>query len=192
MITEEIWKDIPGYEGIYQASSLGRIKACARIITYINGKIIHRKEKILSLIKSYGQYYTIGLQKSGKHKTYNVHHLIALTFIDNPENLPCVNHKDEDKYNNRVDNLEWCSYSYNTKYNNNMRKKINTRNINNSYGCEKKVYQYDLQDNLIKIWDSVKTINRELGYKVSNISSCCLGKTYRNHAYGYKWSYTSL
>lgn len=191
MITEE-WKDIPGYEGLYQASSFGNIKACARIIPYTNGKTIHKKERILSLVKGYGSYYTIGLNKNGKHKTYNVHYLIALTFIDNPEKLPCVNHKDENKYNNNLENLEWCSYSYNTKYNNNMRKKIITRNFNNSRGCEKKVYQYDLQGNLIKVWDSVRAINRELGYRTPNISACCLNKKYRKQAYGYKWSYIPL
>ena len=189
MITEEMWKDIPEYEGLYQASSYGNIKACARTIHYSNGKIIHKKEKALSLIKGYGQYLTVNLNKKGEHKVYNVHYLVALTFIPNTNNLPCINHKDEDKYNNHVENLEWCSYSYNTKYNNNMRKKIDTRNANNSRGCEKQVYQYDLQGNFIKKWDSLKSIQRELGYKVSNISSCCLNKTYRHNAYGYKWSY---
>lgn len=191
MITEE-WKDIPGYEGLYQASSFGRIKACERIIQYINGKKIHKKERILSPANSYGQYLSVGLVKNKAHKTYNVHYLIALTFIDNPANLRCVNHKDEDKFNNLVDNLEWCSYSYNTRYNDGMRRRIDTRNKNNSFGCEKKVYQYDLKGNLIKLWPSVKSISRELGYKVTNISSCCLGKQYRKTAYGYKWSYTSL
>lgn len=64
------------------------------------------------------------------------------------------------------------------------------RNINNSHGCEKTVYQYDLQGNLLKIWDSVKSISRKLGYKTPNISACCLNK--RNTAYGYKWTYKSL
>lgn len=174
MITEEIWKDIPGYEGLYQASSLGRIKSCQKVLRYRNG---------------FGQYLTVGLSKNDVKKLYNVHYLIAITFIDNPNNLPCLNHKDEDKFNNSVENLEWCSYSYNTKYNNNMRKKIGTRNANNSRGREKQVYQYDLQGNFIKKWDSLKSIQRELGYKISNISSCCLNKTYRHNAYGYKWSY---
>lgn len=115
-----------------------------------------------------------------------------MAFIPNPKNLPCINHKDENKYNNFVDNLEWCSYSYNTKYNNSMRTRLDTRNSNQSYGCEKKVYQYDLQGNLVKLWPSLKSINRELGYTATNISSCCLDKQYRKTAYGYKWSYTSL
>ena len=189
MITEEIWKDIPGYEGLYQASSLGRIKSCQKVLRYRNGKIVHRNERMMVLTKGFGQYLTVGLSKNDVKKLYNVHYLIAITFIDNPNNLPCLNHKDEDKFNNSVENLEWCSYSYNTKYNNNMRKKIDTRNSNNSRGCEKQVYQYDLQGNFIKKWDSLKSIQRELGYKVSNISSCCLNKTYRHNAYGYKWSY---
>ena len=192
MITEEIWKDIPNYEGLYQVSSLGRVKSVKRIVPYKNGKVIHRKERLLSLSDSYGQYYTVGLIKEGNHKTWNVHRLVAMAFIPNPNNLPCINHKDENKYNNLVDNLEWCSYSYNTKYNNVMRTRLNTRNNNQSHGYEKKVYQYDLQGNLVKVWDSVKSINRELGYKPTNISSCCLNKQYRKTAYGYKWSYESL
>lgn len=91
-----------------------------------------------------------------------------------------------------MDNLEWCSYSYNTIYNNSMQIRLNTRNNNKSHGHEKKVYQYDLQNNLIKIWDSLQSINREFGYKTANISSCCLNKQYRKTAYGYKWSYKSL
>lgn len=189
---EEEWKDIPGYEGLYQASSFGRVKAIQRIIHYRNGKIIHRKERVLSLLDSYGQYYTVGLIKDKKHKTWNVHRLVAMAFIPNPNNLPCINHKDENKYNNLVGNLEWCSYSYNTKYNNAMRTRLDTRNSNQSRGCEKKVYQYDLQNNLIKVWESVTSISKTLGYKTSNISSCCLNKQYRKTAYGYKWSYVSL
>lgn len=185
--SNEEWKDIPGYENLYQASSLGRIKSCAKTICYTNGKIIHRKEKILSLVNSYGQYLTVGLNKNSEHKTYNVHYLIALTFIENPDNLPCINHKDENKYNNTVNNLEWCSYSYNTTYNNAMRTRLNTRNANNSFGCEKKVHQCDLQGNTIRVWNSVRSIERELGYKSSNISSCCLNK--RKTAYGYIWKY---
>lgn len=191
MITE-IWKDIPGYKGLYQVSSFGRVKATQRIIHYRNGKIIHRKERVLSLLDSYGQYYTVGLIKDKKHKTWNVHRLVAMAFIPNPNNLPCINHKDENKYNNLVDNLEWCSYSYNTKYNNAMRTRLDTRKSNQSRGCEKKVYQYDLQNNLIKVWESVTSISNALGYKTSNISSCCLNKQYRKTAYGYKWSYVSL
>lgn len=188
----EEWKDIPSFEGLYQASSFGRIKAVERTIHYSNGKVVHRKEKILSLIKGYGKYLTVGLNKNGKHKIYNVHRLIAKTFIENPNNYPCVNHKDENKHNNHADNLEWCTQSYNIKYNNAMRRRVDTRNKNNSYGSEKKVYQYDLHGNLIKVWDSLISINKELKHKNSNINSCCLNKKYRHTAYGYKWSYKPL
>ena len=189
---EEKWRDIPDYEGLYQASSYGRIKASARTINYQNGKIVQRKERIMSLIKGYGEYLTIGLCKNKKRHLCYVHRLIAITFIPNPSNLPYINHKDENKYNNKVDNLEWCTQSYNTKYNNAMRRRLDTRFKNKSHGAEKKVYQYDLQGNLIKIWDSLISINRELGYKYTNISSCCLHKKYHHTAYGCKWSYTAL
>ena len=189
---EEIWKDIPGYEGLYQVSSLGNIKSCQKILKYRNGKNVHRKETIMSLNKSFGQYLTVGLSKNNKRKLYNVHYLVAITFIDNPNNLPCINHKDEDKFNNSVNNLEWCSYSYNVRYNNNIRRLIDTRNSNCSRGCEKQVYQYDLNGVLIKVWSSLKSIQRELGYKATNISSYCLGKYNKKSAYGYKWSYNPI
>lgn len=186
---EEEWKDIPNYEGIYQVSSWGRIKSCERDIIYSNGKVVHRKEQLLSIVKGFSEYLTVGLNKNGKHKTYLVHRLVASAFLENPLNLPYINHKDENKFNNNVENLEWCTASYNTVYNNAMRKRIDTRNVNGSHGAEKKVYQYDLQGNLVRIWDSLISIQRETGFNHSNINSCCLSKKYRNTAYGYKWSY---
>ena len=189
---QEQWKDIRGHEGLYQVSSLGRIKSCSKVLYYSNGKTIHRKEMIRVLSNSGSGYLTVTLSKNNKSRTYNVHSLVATAFLENPENLPYINHKDEDKTNNIIDNLEWCSESYNTTYNNAMKRRVEARNKNNSYGAEKKVFQYDLHGNLIKIWDSLISIERDFGYKHTNISSCCSNKKYRNTAYGYKWSYKPL
>lgn len=98
----EIWKDVPNYEGIYQASNLGRIKQSQ--YNHILKPILHNR------------YYCVGLSKDGKVKQYRLHRLIAETFIPNPDNLPQVNHKDENKLNNNVDNLEWCDSKYNNNY----------------------------------------------------------------------------
>lgn len=104
----EIWKDIEGYKGLYQVSNLGRIKSLG------NNK--NKKEKILKSHYDNNGYYSIVLYKNNNRKKYLIHRLIAEAFIPNPNNLPCVNHKDENKQNNNVDNLEWCTQKYNMKY----------------------------------------------------------------------------
>lgn len=128
---EEIWKDIEGYEGLYQISNLGRIKS-------LGNKSNHKNEKIISISsKSFSGYWVIGLCKNGKRKGYIVHRLVAKAFIPNPNNYPQINHKDENKLNNWVDNLEWCTQSYNAKYNNLSKKKniksANTMKLNGLY-----------------------------------------------------------
>ena len=103
----EKWADILNYKGKYQISNLGRVKA----LNYRRTK----KEKIITLKKSKG-YYQVSLWKNGKRKIFLVHRLVAQTFIPNPDNLPQVNHKDENKLNNCVNNLEWCTQAYNNSY----------------------------------------------------------------------------
>ena len=112
----EEWKSIPGYEGLYEVSSYGRVKSLE--ISYIrkNGIMYHKPEIILSPKTNGIGYFIVCLYKNKTHKYCLIHRLVALTFLPNPDNLPCVNHKDEDKSNNRVDNLEWCTEKYNSNY----------------------------------------------------------------------------
>ncbi len=114
---KEIWKDIPEYEGLYQASNLGNIKVLNRIVNsgIKNNKTVIRKGKLLKQRINQG-YYEVALSKDNKKRFLKVHRLIAITFIPNLNNLPSINHKDENKLNNRVDNLEWCSIKYNCNY----------------------------------------------------------------------------
>lgn len=109
---KEVWKDIPGYEGMYQISNLGRVKSLGSTIR----EGWNLKEKILKLTKEPKGYLKVGLRKNGKIKTVRVHRLVAESFVANPENLPEVNHKDENKENNLADNLEWCTTKYNAGY----------------------------------------------------------------------------
>ena len=104
---EEVWKDIPNYEGKYQASNLGRIKSLN-----FNGT---GKEKIMKP-RTGGRYYTIALFKNGKRKDLLLHRVIAETFIENKENKPFVNHKDENCFNNSVNNLMWCTHKENMNW----------------------------------------------------------------------------
>jgi DNA-binding XRE family transcriptional regulator len=99
----EDWKPVIGYEGIYEVSSLGRVRKVA------TGLILHQSNR--------GGYRQVGLRKDGTWKTESVHRLVAKAFLPNPDMLPQINHRDEDKANNCVENLEWCDCSYNMRYN---------------------------------------------------------------------------
>ena len=156
---KEIWRDIPNYEGYYQASNLGRIKS-----------LWYGREKILKPCEDGQGYLQVFLCKGGKKSVYKIHKLIALTFIKNELNKPCINHKDENKQNNKIDNLEWCTHIYNTRY-----------------SQAKKVKQYDKEDKLIRKWDCMAEASLELNIDRSHISSCCQGK--RKTAGGYIWRY---
>jgi len=124
ILTEE-WKDIEGYEGFYQVSNLGRVKSLARVVMRSDGKPNPVNEKILKygIIKG---YCAVVLCKDRKKKMYKVHRLVAIAFLSNPHNLPEVNHKDENKKNNCVDNLEWCTSLYNINYGSHNERVTNT------------------------------------------------------------------
>lgn len=160
----EIWKDIEGYEGLYQVSNLGRVKS-----------LKFNKEKILKLLLDSKGYYKVNLYKNNKIKTYLMHRLIASAFISNPNNLPQVNHKDEDKTNNKVENLEWCTVDYNINYGTRTEK------------TQKPILQFTKDGEFVKKWSCIKDVERELGFYRQSISKCCLGK--RKTAYGFKWHY---
>lgn len=166
----EKWKDIEGYPN-YQISSEGRVKSLS------NNKT--RKEKILKSIKINSGYLCINLCKEGKIKHYLIHRLVASAFINNPDNLLEINHIDEDKTNNRVENLEWCSRDYNTNF--------GTRNEKIAERRTKRILQFTLDGEFIRKWDSAKDVEGELGFYDGYISSCCKRK-YKT-AYGYRWCY---
>ena len=161
---KEIWKDKKDYEGHYQVSNFGRVKS-----------IKFGKEIIMNLIPNSSGYLLVNLCKDGKVKKFTVHRLVAEAFIDNPYNLPQVNHRDENKLNNNVDNLEWCTNEYNINY--------GTRTERYS----KPVLQYDLNGNFIKEWKSVAECGRN-GYNQSHVGDCCRGerKTHKGFIWRYK------
>ncbi len=161
MVTNE-WYDIKGYEGLYQINKLGEIKTL-------------RSNKIMKYGYTMKGYKQVGLYKNKKCKHLYVHRLVAETFISNPNNLPLVNHKDENKQNNCINNLEWCTNQYNLKYGNTQKNK------------KRKVLQYDLYGNFIKEWECIIDIEKILKISNSNICKVCNGK--RNKAGGYIWRY---
>lgn len=183
---EEVFKDVLGYEGLYQVSNFGRVKSLKRKNVFYCGlkkEYLERpvKEKILNFSKSNRGYLQVCLTKNGKYKTYTVHRLVAKAFIDNPLNKKTVNHIDGNKLNNCVYNLEWATSSENTKhaFDNGLSKPHNQRKVN----------QYDLENNFIKTWNSITDFLKEKGLnkKNSGITSCCKEK--QKTAYGYKWKY---
>ena len=115
-MTEEIWKPIEGYEGLYEVSSYGRVRSLDRYVKCDYERYRLHKGKILSPGKDKDGYLFVVLSCNGKHKTITVHRLVAQAFIPNPYNLPQVNHRDENPSNDNVDNLEWCNAKYNSNY----------------------------------------------------------------------------
>lgn len=174
MMIEE-WRDIEGYEGLYQVSSLGRVKSL------ISGKILKANTN------RYG-YKVVALYCNNKRKTITVHRLVAEAFITNPNNLQQINHINEDKSDNRACNLEFATPKQNANHGT-RNERISKSKRNNTYNT-KTVIQYTLDGDFIKEWSSVREIQRVLGFSQGAISSCCRGekhyKTYKNYMWKYK------
>lgn len=173
---DEIFKDIKGFEGEYQISTTGDVYS-----------IKYGKRKLMKLRKDKYGYLRVCLCKDGKHKHFQVHRLVALAFIPNPDNLPQVNHKNEVKTDNRIENLEWCSAKYNIRYGtgNERRSKTNIETQGVKYG--KSVAQYALDGTLIGIYHSLHEAERQTGYSHQYISQCCRGRY--KQSYGFIWKY---
>ncbi len=188
MTEKEVWKDIPEYLGYYQISSLGRVKSLERTITsspskkYPNGRTLVLKSKILTPCTDKKGYKFVQLFINNKFRSKKVHRLVAECFIPNPENLPQVNHKDEVKSNNSVDNLEWCSSIYNINYGVGKYKKTLNKRI--------PVVQYTLDDKLIREYESATAATKVLNIKQGNVRQIlqtCRG-VYKT-MFGYKWKF---
>lgn len=169
VMKKETWKMIPGYEGLYMVSNKGRVK------NFRTGRILRQH-------KTNCGYFGVTLSKNGKVKLFSVHRLVAMAFIPNPYNLPEVNHINEDKTDNRVENLEWCTPEYNRNY--------GTRLKRVSGKLSKPIEQWSLDGKLIKVWPSAAEVRRQLGFDSSTITKCCRLK--QKTAYGFIWRYHSL
>ena len=171
-MAEEVWKDIPHYEGRYLISNQGRVFS---LLT----------KKHLSVQQRDDGYLTIKLSNAnGKRKHESIHRLVALAFIDNPNHYPEVNHKNEIKTDNRVENLEWCDHSYNINYGSRIERV--SKKLTNYEQVSKEVQQ--LKDGqVLATYPSIKEAERITGIYNSNIVKVCQGK--RKTAGGYQWRY---
>ena len=154
----EEWKNIKGYEGIYKISNLGKI-------VRIKGSQEHPMK-----IWNNGRYMEVRLSKGGKSTHFTLHRLLAVHFIPNPNNLRYVNHKDEDKRNNSIENLEWCTNRYNV-----------------TYSLGKKVIQLSKEGVQLGVFNSIAEASKEFNIPTTNISKCCKG--IRKSAGNFIWRY---
>ena len=166
---KEIWRDIEGYKGKYQVSNTGKVKSLERMKW--NGKGYQKiPEKILEGVDDGHGYLHVNLCKDGKETSCKVHRLIAQAFLPNPNNLPEVNDKDEDKTNNCVENLEWCSRQYNI-----------------DYSLSKAVIGIDKVSGLILEFPSTMEASRQTGIDHRRINDCLKGR--QKSAKGFYWFY---
>lgn len=163
---EEIWKDIPGYEGLYRISNTGRVLVLA------SGEFLTQR-------KNKDGYLRVKLWANGKRRFMYVQRLVAVAFVPNPDKLPEVNHKDERKNNNCAENLEWCTHHYNMNY--------GTRTTRAAITRSRPVVQIK-GGVVVKRWESAKAAESD-GFDHRHISGCCNGKR-RTHK-GYEWRFAT-
>lgn len=179
---EEIWKDIKGYEGLYQISNFGNVKSLPKFrVKYHTGEIILKQQN------SANGYKQINLYKNNKHRTEKIHRLVAEAFIPNPENKPEVNHIDGDKTNNYIGNLEWNTRKENGKHAWNI-------GLFKHYSPpppkqKKKVNQYSLDGKFIRTWNGLVDASRELNISHDGICNCCVGR--QKQCGGYIWKHAN-
>ena len=172
----EIWKDIKDYEGLSQVSNLGRVKSLGNGRTY-------KTSRIRKLYKNKYGYLQVQLCKDGKRKWFRVNRLVATAFLDNPEGKTEVNHIDEDKTNNRVDNLKWEWHKDNI--NHGTRNERVSKAMTNGK-LSKPVLQLSLSGDLIREWPSVAECGRN-GFNIGHVAACCRGEE-KTHK-GFRWMY---
>lgn len=183
-----IWAAIKGFDSTYWVSDEGQVRSIDRVVGQKNKYGTYKrliKGCLLKPAKNNRGYLLVNLCKDGKQKGYLIHRLVAEAFVDNPDNLPEVNHKSEkDKTDNRAEALEWCDRKFNINYGTRTQR-MAEKNTNGK--CSKPVLQFDKQGNFLKEWPSMKEVERETGFFYPSVSDCCRRK--RKSAYGYIWKF---
>lgn len=176
----EVWKPVPGYDGLYEISNHGKVKSLERKMPYQNS-FRAVPERILKTNIINGGYVQVTLQKGRRRKSLLVHRLVAESFIQNPQNLPQVNHIDGNKLNNRSDNLEWCTAKEN----------ISHALENRLRSAAAPVDMLSINGVLLRTFRSAREAEKQTGINHVHIYCCCSGKRNRKTAGGYVWKYHS-
>ena len=176
---KEIWKDIKGFEGLYQVSNLGRVKSLERFRKGKNSSLASVKEKILKSYMLNSGYYIIGLTKQSILKTYLIHRLVWEAFNGSISEGYEINHLNEKKFDNRLENLNLMTHRENINYGTGIERSVKKR--------ANGVLQFTLEDIFIKEYPSTKQVERELGFDQGNIVNCCKGRY--KQMYGFIWRY---
>ena len=175
----EEWRDVVGYEGLYQVSSEGRVKSLERKVPHCSGGERIKKERILKPgVRSKGYLFVV-LCAGGKSRMFSVHRLVCQAFHDNPENKLDVNHINENKTDNRACNLEWSTRKENCNH--------GTRNVRMAIAKSRPIAQYTLNGKLLKVWPSTAEVERRAGFDHSAFSKAANGN--RKTAHGFIWKY---
>lgn len=175
----EMWKDVVGYEGLYQVSNTGKVRSLDRYVPHKTlGKKFY-KGRIMATHTTNSGYLCVNLSKNNKYTSFDIHRLVALAFlgIDDVSNLE-VNHIDEDKKNNCVDNLEWVTKQQNNRHGTKVARQVEKVN--------RAVLQYDTEGHFIREWNSAVEAEKSISGKFTGaISHCVNGKS--KSAYGFVW-----
>lgn len=189
----EVWKDIFGYEGLYQVSNLGNVRS----LNWGNRHIVRN----LYLKPHRNGYFQVELSKDGSKKMFTVHRLVAIHFVEGYADGLVVNHINENKQDNRSENLEWCTISQNARHSLNLHperiSKLKEVQKESRYHpqkgapikCRERIEQITRDNVFVREWESAISIRRELGYNEWSIKECCKGN--RHTAYGYKWRFAT-
>jgi hypothetical protein len=183
----EQWKAIEGYEGLYEVSNLGNVRSLDRTIRHSDGKVTNFKGQVLKYGVHYKGYLVVYLTKNSKKKSVKIHRLVATAFIPNPDNLPHVNHKDENKTNNHVSNLEWCSNKYNVLYGTGIQRGLETASKNKTKTRRKAVEGIHMETGEKLFYACTMEAQRQGGFNASQIIKCCNGQS--KHHRKYVWTY---
>lgn len=175
----EEWRAVVGYEGLYEVSSFGRVKSLPKVWLKYDGTPLRQKERILKERPTRNGYLRVCLRKNGKSTDAYIHRLVCEAFLPNPHSFSDVNHKDENKLNNHIENLEWCSRSFNNNYGSHNEKSAISRG--------KPVAKYSLSGKLLKTYPSARSADRDTGIDQSLIGLVCKG-VYKQ-AGGFIWKF---
>lgn len=182
MSSTEVWKDIEDFEGLYQVSNLGRVRSLDRIDK--NGQF--RNGRVLADKHNNRGYHTIALYRGGNTKYWLIHRLVAIAFLDNPDSLPEVNHKDENKANNAASNLEWCTSAYNLNYGTRkerIKRSTGYKHKTNYFNKPKPIVATSVTTGFSIMLPNIHAARKQLGIDFRQVSAVIRGKQKTAHGY---------